>query len=207
VLGFKAQNVLFHGDFMFKIFILLITMAHHAHIMFVSLGSSPCECTLIQGKQHHVWILHVVGRSVLVLSNPVCVAVYFSIRPEASYKNFIAERLPRQSANRYRKGGGGFFFHAIFFRTLTSSCVQTSVWLTHVRLERALKTRFSAADKDSLSTDTICTICREQMTTDACQLPCKHLFHRNCLLAWLQRHNSCPMCRIKLPGLSGLLSE
>ncbi|XP_023332637.1 E3 ubiquitin-protein ligase RNF181 isoform X2 [Eurytemora carolleeae] len=29
-------------------------------------------------------------------------------------------------------------------------------------------------------------------------LPCKHSFHANCLLPWLQKTSSCPLCRAQL---------
>ncbi|XP_016453676.2 ERAD-associated E3 ubiquitin-protein ligase HRD1B isoform X1 [Nicotiana tabacum] len=42
--------------------------------------------------------------------------------------------------------------------------------------------------------DTICIICREEMTT-AKKLVCGHLFHVNCLRSWLERQHTCPTCR------------
>jgi hypothetical protein len=55
----------------------------------------------------------------------------------------------------------------------------------------------NSADTDSEAAE--CVICRERMAS-AKQLPCGHLFHLQCLRAWLQQSSSsssfsCPMCR------------
>ena len=56
--------------------------------------------------------------------------------------------------------------------------------------------------KAAPGTDPIeCTICMDSFDASAVvtQLPCKHMFHKKCILRWLDSHNSCPLCRSELP--------
>jgi hypothetical protein len=50
-----------------------------------------------------------------------------------------------------------------------------------------------------------CPICSEEFVAAdkyAKRLPCGHVFHeRTCLLPWLAKTNSCPMCRFELETL------
>jgi len=52
--------------------------------------------------------------------------------------------------------------------------------------------------EESESNDGVmCSICHETFSSEdsAKELPCKHLYHSTCILLWLSRRNSCPMCR------------
>lgn len=47
-----------------------------------------------------------------------------------------------------------------------------------------------------------CPICLEQFEVDgdAKEMPCKHLFHGDCVDKWLKIHGSCPVCRFTMPA-------
>lgn len=45
-----------------------------------------------------------------------------------------------------------------------------------------------------------CTVCQDVMEQGAVTLtmPCGHGFHKDCLMPWLQEHNTCPVCRCEI---------
>ncbi|XP_029562766.1 E3 ubiquitin-protein ligase RNF126 isoform X3 [Salmo trutta] len=60
-----------------------------------------------------------------------------------------------------------------------------------------------------------CPVCKEDYSAgeNVRQLPCNHLFHNDCIIPWLEQHDTCPVCRKSLsgqntamnpPGLSGM---
>ncbi|XP_062195831.1 E3 ubiquitin-protein ligase SIRP1-like [Phragmites australis] len=48
----------------------------------------------------------------------------------------------------------------------------------------------------------VCAICKEDLplASAARKLPCAHLYHSCCIVTWLEMHNSCPVCRFRLPS-------
>ncbi|XP_043265146.1 E3 ubiquitin-protein ligase RNF181-like isoform X2 [Colletes gigas] len=46
-----------------------------------------------------------------------------------------------------------------------------------------------------------CPVCLKDLEVgiSAKCMPCKHVFHKECIIPWLEKTNSCPLCRHELP--------
>eukprot|EP01027_Heterolobosea_sp_BB2_P010356 GEZU01015202.1.p1 GENE.GEZU01015202.1~~GEZU01015202.1.p1 ORF type:complete len:110 (+),score=9.25 GEZU01015202.1:425-754(+) len=55
-------------------------------------------------------------------------------------------------------------------------------------------------DKTHRSQELSCAVCMEEFKvgTAAKKLKCSHLFHAECIVPWLKKDNSCPVCRHEL---------
>ncbi|EFJ17614.1 hypothetical protein SELMODRAFT_8109, partial [Selaginella moellendorffii] len=53
--------------------------------------------------------------------------------------------------------------------------------------------------KDHLRNDEFssCAVCKDDYAVGnkVRQMPCKHVYHQDCILPWLALHGTCPVCR------------
>ncbi|CAI9260231.1 unnamed protein product [Lactuca saligna] len=67
----------------------------------------------------------------------------------------------------------------------------------------AKKEAIESMPKVKIEEDSIqCSVCLEEFEigNEAREMPCKHRYHGDCILPWLELHSSCPVCRYQMPA-------
>ncbi|KAK4256161.1 hypothetical protein QN277_009064 [Acacia crassicarpa] len=81
------------------------------------------------------------------------------------------------------------------YETFRNFKVRVADYVRYRKITSNMNDRFPDANPEELNaSDPTCIICREEMTT-AKKLVCGHFFHVHCLRSWLERQNTCPICR------------
>ncbi|PIN10358.1 Ubiquitin--protein ligase [Handroanthus impetiginosus] len=55
----------------------------------------------------------------------------------------------------------------------------------------------------------LCPVCKDPFVVNSVvkMMPCKHSYHSDCIVPWLEINNSCPVCRYKLPTVEEARTE
>ena len=63
----------------------------------------------------------------------------------------------------------------------------------------SMNEKYCKKEKDNIEMPN-CSICLEEIAMGAqtILLPCGHMFHSNCILTWLKKNNTCPLCRFEI---------
>ncbi|XP_076884874.1 E3 ubiquitin-protein ligase SIRP1-like [Bidens hawaiensis] len=67
---------------------------------------------------------------------------------------------------------------------------------------KAVETMPTVKIKVDLDNSFQCSVCLEDFEggNEAKEMPCKHRFHGECIITWLDLHSTCPVCRYQLPS-------
>ena len=60
-------------------------------------------------------------------------------------------------------------------------------------LQRTI-TRNDYSTLDEIPNDQECSICMELLEKETVQLPCEHMYHKECIDQWFSNSNRCPLC-------------
>lgn len=57
-------------------------------------------------------------------------------------------------------------------------------------------------EEDLANDNAVCAVCKDGILVNEIvkRLPCSHLYHKECILPWLEIRNTCPLCRFVLPS-------
>lgn len=58
----------------------------------------------------------------------------------------------------------------------------------------------------SASENAICSICHDELSSPVV-LACKHIFCEECVGEWLEREQTCPLCRAVVSSVTGYQSD
>lgn len=135
---------------------------------------------------------------------PVCT------RCQSSFVQFLQGAGDRHWISADSRAGSGFTFDDALDTSISASLDEAPLHKTPTQgaFLRALP-ELKLTEEDIQEREALgaadprcrCTICRETFAAGETlkKLPCGHEFHDSCCVTWLASHNTCPLCRFKMP--------
>jgi hypothetical protein len=122
-----------------------------------------------------------------------------------SFNNFFQDNFASNFASNF---GGEDIFRDTFYNIRNERAQQES---SHPptsqsalkKLKRfKMNEKYCKKDKSGKLENPSCCICISDITTNqqTVLLPCGHMFHDSCVVEWLKKNNTCPVCRFQLPA-------
>ncbi|KAL0316719.1 UNVERIFIED_CONTAM: putative E3 ubiquitin-protein ligase RHC1A [Sesamum radiatum] len=99
-----------------------------------------------------------------------------------------------------RENGGDYFIGPgveEFFEHATRNGLRVSLPASRTSINALPTIKIS---KKHVRADSTCAICQErfELGSQVRKLPCKHLYHSDCIVSWLEQRSTCPVCRQQL---------
>ena len=60
------------------------------------------------------------------------------------------------------------------------------------------KVNYFTIDEVTQSKECSICLCNFESSDRVGKLPCRHMYHEDCLNKWIDKHNTCPVCRLEL---------
>ncbi|XP_051148077.1 E3 ubiquitin-protein ligase RZF1-like [Andrographis paniculata] len=97
-----------------------------------------------------------------------------------------------------------FLLNSPYLHRLIHHLTATSA-VANPRSDPAPKSSIDSLQEVSITAESdptmLCPVCKDPFVVDSVAklMPCKHTYHSDCIVPWLEINNSCPVCRFKLP--------
>lgn len=190
-----------------------------------SQGFTRSVIIILKTKIHEILEDPTTGSQTLTESNPISPPLRIDFNLRSCKRRHIRQLLRNRlmnlrwlsgclasristAATNIGFGRNGFVisvFVTITFKTvLVTSPLNDEDSLKVMVMKLVLGGRIDGEDLKDLKMETeSCAICLENLSSSnplvlPTRMTCSHVFHDWCLLDWLQRENTCPLCRIVL---------
>ncbi|KAM1702732.1 hypothetical protein FF1_028000 [Malus domestica] len=94
------------------------------------------------------------------------------------------------------------FVHMAAFITVVVDDVFEGLETDDPKFVPASKSSIEKLERARVEVSAACSVCMEEMEvgSQAIRMPCSHLYHKDCIVEWLEKSRVCPLCRFAMPS-------